>query len=126
MNKLRLEKIFQYIKMNFGEFMAEITPSWKMRKLHLWWYHRVHGDAFRRIIAINKELFEKDAETYNCNCCSEIVFKGSIKYGIVLNCPNCGHIFSVKPEYPHRFNKMELLQAASSRKDKVDENSELL
>ena len=126
MNKLKLEKIFQYIKMNFGEFMAEITPTWKMRKLHLWWYHRVHGDAFRRIRAINRELFEKDAETYYCNFCQEVVFKGSIKYGIILNCPHCGHMYDVHPDYPHRFNRMELMNCASSRKDKVGKDSKLL
>ena len=76
--------------MNFGGFMAKITPAWKMRKLHLWWFHEVNGNAFRRIHAINEELFEKDARTYHCNMCGRVVFKGSIKYGIVMNCPNCG------------------------------------
>ena len=92
MNRLKLEMIFQYIKMNFGGFMAKITPAWKMRKLHLWWFHEVNGNAFRRIHAINEELFEKDARTYHCNMCGRVVFKGSIKYGIVMNCPNCGYI----------------------------------
>ena len=76
--------------MNFGGFMAKITPAWKMRKLHLWWLHEVNGNAFRRIHTINEELFEKDARTYHCNMCGRVVFKGSIKYGIVMNCPNCG------------------------------------
>ena len=33
MLKLKIEKIFQYIKMNFGELMVKITPTWKMRKI---------------------------------------------------------------------------------------------
>ena len=125
MNKLKVEKAFQYLKMNFGELMADITPAWKMRKLHLWWYHKVHGNAFRRILEINRQLFEYDSVTYNCNMCGKVVFKGSIKYGIILNCPNCGHVFCIKCEHPHKFNRLEHVQCASSRKTKVDENSEI-
>ena len=88
--------------MNFGGFMAKITPAWKMRKLHLWWFHEVNGNAFRRIHAINEELFEKDARTYHCNMCGRVVFKGSIKYGIVMNCPNCGCQFGVALDFPHK------------------------
>lgn len=122
----KVEKAFQYLKMNFGEFMARITPTWKMRKLHLWWFHKVHGNAFRRINKINDLLFEEDATTYYCNFCGKVVFKGSLKYGIVLNCPNCGHLYSVVPEFPHKFKRMKMIRVASSRKDKVDENSKLL
>lgn len=105
MLKLKLEKLFQYIKMNFGEFMSRITPKWKMRKLYLWWIHNVHENAFRRINEINRKLFEKDSKIYMCNFCHNIVFKGSIKYGIILNCPTCGCTFSVIPEFPHKLKK---------------------
>ena len=112
--------------MNFGTFMGEITPTWKMRKLHLWWYHEVRGNAFRRICAINRELFEKDAKTYYCNFCQEVVFKGSLKYGIVLNCPHCGRMYDVHPDYPDGFHKLELINRASSRKDKINKDSKLI
>ena len=126
MNRLKLEMIFQYIKMNFGGFMAKITPAWKMRKLHLWWFHEVNGNAFRRIHAINEELFEKDARTYHCNMCGRVVFKGSIKYGIVMNCPNCGRQFGVALDFPHKFERRKLTQASSDCEDKVDENTKLI
>ena len=126
MSRLEIEKVFQYIKMNFGRFMAKITPAWKMRKLHLWWFHEVNGNAFRRIHAINEELFEKDARTYHCNMCGRVVFKGSIKYGIVMNCPNCGCQFGVALDFPHKFERRELIQAASDCEDKVDENTKLI
>ena len=107
----KVEKAFQYLKMNFGEFMARITPTRK---------------AFRRINKINGLLFEEDATTYYCDCCGKVVFKGSLKYGIVLNCPNCGHQYYVVPEFPHKFKRMEMARITSSKIDKVDENSELL
>ena len=116
MLKLKIEKVFQYLKMNFGTFMRKLNPK----------FYKVELNAFRRINVINNKLFEKDAVTYSCNICGGVVFKGSIKYGIVLNCPNCGCVYSVAPKFPHKFKKMELIRAASSRKDKVDENSELL
>ena len=122
----KVEKAFQYFKMNFGEFMARITPTWKMRKLYLWWFHKVRENAFRRINKINGLLFEEDATTYYCDCCGKVVFKGSLKYGIVLNCPNCGHQYCVVPEFPHKFKRMEMARITSSKIDKVDENSELL
>lgn len=106
--------------------MARITPTWKMRKLYLWWFHKVGGNAFRRINKINGLLFEEDATTYYCDCCGKVVFKGSLKYGIVLNCPNCGHQYYVVPEFPHKFKRMEMARITSSKIDKVDENSELL
>lgn len=112
--------------MNFGELMAKITPKWKMRNLYLWWCHKVQGNAFRRIHEINYQLFEMDSITYSCNMCGKVVFKGSIKYGIILNCPNCGCIYSVKPEFPHKFKRTKLTRMTSSKKDKVDENSKLL
>ena len=126
MLKLKIEKILQYIKMNFGELMCKITPTWRMRKLHLWWYHNVHGNAFRRINEINRELFEKDSITYECNFCHNVVFTGSLKYGIILNCPSCGRQFSVYPEFPHKFKKLSLVQGASSITEKINKDSKLL
>ena len=75
MSRLEIEKVFQYIKMNFGRFMAKITPAWKMRKLHLWWFHEVNGNAFRRIYAINEELFKKMPELIIVICVEELYLK---------------------------------------------------
>ena len=112
--------------MNFGELMVKITPTWKMRKMYLWWLHNIRGNAFRRINEINRELFEKDSTTYKCNFCHNVVFKGSLKYGIILNCPSCSHQFSVFPEYPHKFKKLSLIQGSSSKIEKISKDSKLL
>ena len=124
--KLKTEKSFQYIKMNFGELMSKITPKYKMRDLYLWWYHDVHGNAYRRIIEINKELFARDSSVYECNFCHKVVFKGSIKYGIILNCPYCKRQFSVIPEPPHKFKKLSFIRIASNNTDEISVNSKLI
>lgn len=106
--------------------MSKITPTWKIRKLYLWWYFKVHGNAFRRINEINRELFEQDSITYKCNFCHNVVFKGSLKYGIILNCPSCGCQFSVFPKFPNKFEKLSLIQGASSEIEKINNESKLL
>lgn len=106
--------------------MSKITPTWKTRKLYLWWCNEVYGNAFRRINEINRELFEKDSITYNCNFCHNIVFKGSLRYGIILNCPSCGHQFNVFPKTPHGFKKLSLIQSTSSKTARIDKESKLL
>lgn len=125
MLKLKIEKTFQYVKMNFGELMSKITPKYIMRDLHRWWYHDVYGNAYRRIIDINKELFKRDSSVYECNFCHNVVFKGSLKYGIVLNCPHCGRQFSVIPNSPHRFRKMNFIRIASNNTNKINVYSNL-
>lgn len=125
-NMLKLERAFQYLKMNFGTLMSKITPTWKMRKLYLWWCHSVHGNAFRRIIKINEELFELNSTTYTCNVCGGVVFKGDTNNGIVLNCPKCGAIFSVSKDFPRKFRRSQYIQSASSNTDCIDKNSKYI
>lgn len=105
MIKLKLEKIYQYLKMNCNTKKAK--------------------KAFERIREINIQLFEKDSRTYKCCFCDEVVCKGSIKYGLILNCQNCGCTVYIHLENPNGFKKLKLTEGTYCRKDKVDKDSKL-
>lgn len=116
---LKFERLLLTILMNFGELLSDITPAWKMRKLHLWFYHEIHGNAFRKILKLDKKIYELEAKTWYCNSCGNVVFKGNVK-SIVLNCPHCKKQFTVFYESPHKFKKRKLTQSSKSGKIKFN------
>ena len=119
-NKFEYHFLISWYKivMGFSNIMQFIFPVTVFRRVHLFWYHSIHTKYFRKIEMLRFIYANQTSDVFTCAMCGNVVFKGSVAYGIIMNCPNCGSTVSI-----HRDAKNKIVRTTMSTKNKVDNYS---
>lgn len=116
--------IYYYCMEHIGKALSYITPTWKMRKLFLFFTHDVGTKFYRKRRLLQAIYINQKAKCWYCNCCGNLVIKGNIgKGGVVLNCPHCGSVYTIYPDSRNKLGRSTVLCNNRKYMHSVKENT---
>lgn len=85
-----------------GKILAKISPT---RRIMRFFCHKVESRYYRKCRILDMIYINQHAETWYCNNCGKVVFKGIVNKWIVLNCPHCNAIYQVTNSFEDKLGR---------------------